>query len=120
MEEGKLLGHIISKRGIKVDPDRVENIQQIGLPINKKEIQSFLGKVDFLRRFITNFAKVVKYVNNMLKKDKKFKWYVEAKQCFTDIKWALSEAPVLVSPNFDKDFMLFSFSSEHTIAGVLL
>ena len=52
MEEGKLLGHIISERGIKIDPDRVVAIQQIGLPINKKEIQSFLGKVNFLRRFI--------------------------------------------------------------------
>jgi hypothetical protein len=56
MEEGKLLGHIISEKGIKIDPDRVVSIQQIGLPRNKKEIQSFLGKVNFLRRFITNFA----------------------------------------------------------------
>ena len=50
MEEGKLLGHIIFERGIKIDLDRVETIQQIGLPRNKKEIQSFLGKVNFLRR----------------------------------------------------------------------
>ena len=90
------------------------------MPINKKEIQSFLGKVNFLRRFITNFAEVVKYVNNMLKKDNNFRWSVEAKQSFTDIKKALSEAPVLVSPNFAKEFMIFSFDSEHTIAGVLL
>ena len=72
MEEGNLLGHIISKRGIKIYPDRVVAIQQIGLPINKKEIQAFLGKVNFLRRFITNFSKVVKYVNSMLKKDNTF------------------------------------------------
>ena len=73
-----------------------------------------------MRRFITNFAEVVKYVNNMLKKDNNFKWSVEAKQSFTDIKRALSKAPMLVSPNFDKEFMIFSFASEHTIAGVLL
>ena len=72
MEEGKLLGHIISKRGIKIDPERVAIIQQIGLPRNKKEIQSFLGKVNFLRRFITNFVEVVKYINSMLKKDNTF------------------------------------------------
>ena len=120
MEEGKLLGHIISKIGIKIDPDRVAAIQQIGLPRNKKEIQSFLGKVNFLRRFITNFAEVVKYINNMLKKDNTFQWSKEAKQFFISIKQALSEAPALVTPNFDKDFMIFSFASEHTIAGVLL
>ena len=58
MEEGKILVHIISERGIKIDLDRVATIQQIGLPKNKKEIQSFLGKVNFLRRFITNFVEV--------------------------------------------------------------
>ena len=72
MEEGKLLGHIISEKGIKIDPDRVATIHQIGLPRNKKEIQSFLGKVNFLRRFITNFVEVVKYINSMLKKDNTF------------------------------------------------
>ena len=90
------------------------------MPINKKEIQSFLDKVNFLRRFITNFADVVKYINNMLKKDNNFKWLVEAKKSFTNIKKALFEAHALVSPNFLKEFIVFSFASKHTIAGVLL
>jgi hypothetical protein len=47
MEEGNLLGHIISKEGIKVDPNRVEGILKIGIPRSKKEVQSFLGKVNF-------------------------------------------------------------------------
>ena len=119
-EEGKILGHIIFERGIKIDRDRVASIQQIGLPKNKKEIQSFLGKVNFLRRFITNFVEVVKYINSMLNKDNTFQWSKEAKQSFINIKKALSEAPVLVSPNFGKDFTIFSFASEHTMAGVLL
>jgi hypothetical protein len=90
------------------------------MPINKKEIQNFIDKVNFLRRFITNFVEVVKYITNMLKKDNNFKWSVEAKKSFADIKKALTEAHVLVSPNFSKEFIIFSFSSEHTIAGVLL
>ena len=56
----------------------------------------------------------------MLKKENTFKWSKEAKQSFISIKQALSEAPILVSPNFGKDFIIFSFASEHTIAGVLL
>ena len=95
-------------------------IQKIGMPRNKKEIQSFLDKVNFLRRFITNYVEVVKYITNMLKKDSNFKWSVEARKSFVDIKKALTKAHVLVSPNFAKEFMIFSFSSEHTIAGVLL
>lgn len=56
MIEGKLLGHIVSNDGIKIDPNRVTTIQQIEQPRNKKEVQSFLGKVNFLRRFILNFV----------------------------------------------------------------
>jgi len=56
MEEGKLFGHIISKEGIKIDPNRVDAILKIDIPRRKKEVQSFLGRVNFLRRFIPNLA----------------------------------------------------------------
>lgn len=69
MSEGKLLGHIISKDGIHIDPARVEAIQQIEQLRNKKEIQSFNGKLNFLCRFIPNLAKHLREITNMLKKD---------------------------------------------------
>jgi hypothetical protein len=47
MEEGKLLGHIVSPEGIKIDLERVKAIQQIDIPRNKKSIQSFIGKINF-------------------------------------------------------------------------
>ena len=56
----------------------------------------------------------------MLKKDSEIKWGYEARQSFIDIKQKLTEAPILVSPDFTIDFLLFSFASEHTIVGVLL
>jgi hypothetical protein len=73
MEEGKLLGHIVSKEGVKIDSERVEAIKQISQPRNKKEVQSFLGKINFLRRFVPNFDEMVKHITNMLKKDHEFK-----------------------------------------------
>ena len=75
----KLIGHIISKDGIKIDPSRVEAIKNIGFPRSKKEVQSFLGKVNFLRRFIPNFVETVNLVTNMLKKDNIIKWTIESK-----------------------------------------
>jgi len=74
MEEGKLLGHIISKDGIRIDPAHVQAIQQIDLPRNKKEIQSFNGKMNFLRCFVPNLAENLKEMTNMLKKDSQVKW----------------------------------------------
>ena len=99
---------------------RVEAIQKIKLPSNKVEVQSFLGKVNFLRIFIVSFAEIVKYVTDMLGKDKEIKWTFEAKQYFEDIKKAISKARVLASPNFSKYFLIFSFASEHTVVRVLL
>ena len=59
-------------------------------------------------------------ITNMLRKDHEIKWTMEAKKSFKDIKQAISEAPVLVSPNFNKDFFIFSYASEHTVVAVLL
>ena len=56
----------------------------------------------------------------MLKKDSVIEWTTEAKAAFDDIKKDISQALVLTNPNFSKDFLIFTFASEHTIAGVLL
>jgi hypothetical protein len=120
VEEGKLLGHIISKEGIKIDPNKVEGILKIDTLRSKKEVQSFLGKVNFLRRFILNLAEIIKHITCMLRKGNEIKWNPEAKKYFEDIKVALTKSPVLASPDFMKYFIMFSFSSEHTIASVLL
>jgi hypothetical protein len=114
------LGHIVSRDGIKIDPKRVESIDTINIPRNGKEIQSFLRKINFLRRFIQNFAKIVKLIIDMLKKYSEVKWKNKSKVSFQCIKKVIGEAPVLESPYYMKEFLIFSFSSEHTIAVVLL
>ena len=114
------MGHIISKDGIKIDPERVKEILKVGEPRSKKEIQSFLGQVNFLRRFVPSFAEILMNITNMLKKGHEIKWSAEARKSFWEIKKAISEAPVLVSLYFTKDFPFFSYASEYTIATVLL
>jgi ribonuclease HI len=74
MQEGKLLGHIVSRDGIRIDPKRVEAIETLAIPRNVKEIQSFLGKIIFLRRFVPNFAEIVKLITDMLRKNSEVKW----------------------------------------------
>ena len=56
----------------------------------------------------------------MLKKDSAIKWTIKAKQSFESIKQALTKAPVLISLDYAKDFIIFSFASEHTIVAVIL
>ena len=73
MTEGKLLGHIVSAEGIKIDLERVKSILKITIPRNKKEIQSFIGKINFLRWFIPNFVEIIKHITEMLRKDREVK-----------------------------------------------
>jgi hypothetical protein len=120
MKEGKLLGHIVSAEGVRIDPSRVEAIQTLSLPRSKKEVQAFLGKINFLRRFVSNFAELVKHITTMLRKGNEVKWTTEPRESFVQIKRALTEAPVLISPDYSKDFLIFSFASCDTVAAVLL
>ena len=120
MMEGKLLGHIVSAKGVRIDPNRVEAIQTLSLPRSKKEVQAFLGKINFLRRFISNFAELVKHITTMLRKGNKVRWTTEPRTSFDQIKRALTETPVLISPDYSKEFLIFSFASFDTVAAVLL
>jgi ribonuclease HI len=120
MQEGKLLGHIVSAEGVRIDPSRVEAIQALSIPRSRKEVQSFLGKINFLRRFVPNFAEEVKLITTMLKKENEVRWTPQSRHSFEQIKKALTEAPVLISPDYSKDFLIFSFASPDTVAVVLL
>jgi hypothetical protein len=102
--KGKLFGHVISKDGVKLDPERVEAIGKVPLPVSKKALQSFLGLTNFVHRFIPNYAKIIKPIYKLLKKDVKFEWNDESKRAFQSIKTAISEALVLISLDYTKDF----------------
>lgn len=115
-----MLGHLFSKEGIRIDPARIEAILNIQPPRNIKELQAFLGNINFLKIFISNLAEIIKDLNNMLKKDSSIKWTIKAKQSFESIKQALTKAPILISPDYTKYFIIFSFASEHTIVAILL
>ena len=72
--DGKISGHIISKKGISIDPERIKAIAQIPLPHNKKGRQSFMGTINFVQRFVPDFAQIVKPLQQMVKQSVQFKW----------------------------------------------
>ena len=102
----------VSKRGISIDPERIKAIEQIPLPHNKKGMQSFIGTINFVWIFVPNFAQIVKPLQQMVKKNAQFKWTDIEKNAFSKIKTAISHAPSLKSPDFDKDFILYTFASD--------
>jgi hypothetical protein len=74
MKQVALLGHIISKGGIYVDPSKVQDVLSWNVPMSVGDIQSFLGLAGYYRRFIKVFLKISKPMTELLEKDKKFEW----------------------------------------------
>jgi hypothetical protein len=120
MKDGKLLGHIVSTEGVKIDPSRVEAIQTLALPRSKKEVQYFLGNINFVRRFVSNFAELVKDITVMLRKGNEIKWTTESHSSFDQIKKSMTKAPMLISPNYSKCFMILSFDSFDIVVAIFL
>lgn len=118
--EGKLLGHIVSKEGIKIDTEKVQAIQSLSLPSNKTEVHSFFRKVNFLRRFVPDFAQKTRHIVDMMKGKDAFHWNHEGRKTFTEIKDAIAHAPMLVCSNYTKSFVMYSYASKHTLSAILM
>ena len=117
--EGKLLGHLVSKKGVSIDPERIKAIEQIPLTHNKKGMQSFMGTINFMWRFVPDFAQIVKPLQQMVKQSVQFKWTDVEKNIFIKIKTTVVHAASLKSLDFDKDFILYTFASDDSLAAVL-
>ena len=119
VQEGVVLGHLVSGKGLEVDKAMIEVIQNLPLPTTLRDLQSFLGHVGFYRRFIRNFAKVSKPLTTLLCKDKDFFIDKEGEHTFEMLKLALIEAPILQSPNWDLPFEIMCDSSDYAVGAVL-
>ena len=117
--EGNFLGFIVSKEGMIINPKCTKSISKIGLPGSRKAMQSFLGKINFVPRFVPNFSQVVKPLQDLVKKDVQFKWFEEQRNSFVEIRRAIVEAPSLRSLDFSKYFILYTFATDFSYAAVL-
>nr|GEW73857.1 reverse transcriptase domain-containing protein [Tanacetum cinerariifolium] len=100
-KEGIVLGHKISKQGIEVDKAKVDVITKLPHPTTVKGIRSFLGNAGFYRRFIKDFSKIARPMTRILEKDTPFIFSKECVEAFQTLKRKLTEAPILIAPNWD-------------------
>lgn len=119
VDEGSLLGHVISKEGWAIDPNRVLAIQNLSLPSNKKALQSILGQINFVRRFIQDVFGIVQPITIMLQKDVPFLWIKEGKRAFKLIKLAITKVPILNNLDFSKPFIMYAYGADSSIATIV-
>ncbi|XP_057443812.1 uncharacterized mitochondrial protein AtMg00860-like [Lotus japonicus] len=83
------LGHLISKSGVAVDPNRVVSVMQWPTPTNVKGVRGFLGLTGYYRKFIRDYGKLARPLTDLTKKDA-FQWGLEAEQAFDTLKEKLN------------------------------
>ena len=120
LSEVTYLGHVISKNGIAVNPERVQAVLNWTPPQTVKQVRSFLGLASYCRRFVENFSKIAKPLTNLLHKDTKFEWTSECQQSFQTLKDKLTTAPVLAPPDTKKDFVIYCDASRQGLGCVLM
>ena len=116
VNQGIVLGYIISKRGIEVDKANVELISKLPSPTNVKTVRQLLGHAVFYRRFIQDFSKIAKLLYKLLGKDAKFEWDEECQEKFKELKAYLTTTPIVRAPDWHLPFevcaMLVTLLSE--------
>jgi hypothetical protein len=119
VNEGVVLGHLISDKGIHVDKAKVQVIEQLPPPVNVKGVRSFLGHAGFYRRFIKDFSKIAKPLTQLLLKDAEFIFTDECLEAFNRLKEALISAPIIQPPDWDLPFEIMCVASDYAVGAVL-
>nr|GEZ09069.1 DNA-directed DNA polymerase [Tanacetum cinerariifolium] len=117
--EGIVLGHKISKSSIEVDRAKVDVIAKLPNPTTVKGVRSFLGHAGFYRRFIRDFLKIARPMIHLLEKETPFVFPKECIDAFNNLKKKLTEALILVVPDWNLPFELMCDASDYAIGAVL-
>ena len=119
VQEGIVLGHRISHKGIEVDKAKIEIIEKLPPPTSVKAIRSFVGHAGFYRRFIKDFSKISRPLTKLLEKDVPFNFDQDCLNAFNALKEKLMNAPIMVVPNWNFPFELMCDASDFAVGAVL-
>lgn len=118
-KEVSYLGHIISDKGVRTDPDKVKAVQEWPIPKTKTEVRAFLGLCAYYRRFVKNFSEIAKPLHRLTEESRQFIWDESCGLAFKQLKELLCSAPILGYPNRSGRFIVDTDASNTGIGGVL-
>jgi hypothetical protein len=119
VQEGIVLGHIVSKRGIEVGRAKVELIENLPPPTSVKQIRSFLGHAGFYRRFIKDFSKISRPLCSLLAKDIPFQFNETCHEAFQKLWSLLSSTPIMKPLDWSLPFEIMCDASDFAVGAVL-
>ncbi|CAL9012108.1 unnamed protein product [Prunus brigantina] len=119
VNQGIVLGHVISSKGIEVDKAKIDLIASMPSPTSVKEVRSFLGHAGFYRHFIKEFSKIARPLCNLLAKDMDFVFDQNCENAFNALKKMLTTAPIIIPPDWSLPFELMCDASDYAVGAVL-
>ena len=117
----KYYGFMLSKKGMKPDPQKIQEIRELPALENRKALQSFLGLTNYMKRFIHNYSTQTHHLRELLQEDKDYTWTETHEQNFNNLKQSLSsESCVSYFDSHRETFIYTDADSPHGISAILL
>ncbi|KAJ9679424.1 hypothetical protein PVL29_021374 [Vitis rotundifolia] len=116
---GKLLGYMVSERGIEVDPDKIRVILDMPAPRTEREVRGFLGRLQYISRFIARLTDICEPIFRLLRKSQPTVWDDQCQRAFERIRDYLLSPPILAPPTPGRPLLLYLSVSDITLGCML-
>jgi hypothetical protein len=116
---GVLLGNIVCKQGLLVDPSKIAIIVDLPPPTSVRKLCTILGHTGYYKKFIKGYTQITTPMEKLLKKHSKFQWIEEFQQSFDTLKQKMVTAPILIFPDWSKEFNVDVDASSIALGAIL-
>jgi len=119
VQKVNFLGVVMGQRRIEMKEDKVVGVLNWPIPKTVRDIRKFLGLANYYRQCVKDFAKIAQPLNNLTRKEKKWKWISEQQDAFEQLKKIFTSQPLLVVPDLERELRVEVDASNFATEGVL-
>lgn len=119
-KEINFFGYIVLKNGIRIDLSKIKVVEQVRILFCVKELWSFFGLMGYYRKFVKDYFKIVKFLYDLIKKEKKWVWIIDCQEVFEKLKSKLIFVLILVYLDRDVGEFIFDIDVSVFVIGVVL
>lgn len=119
-KEINFFGYIVLKNGIRIDLSKIKVVEQVRILNCVKELWSFFGLMGYYRKFVKDYFKIVKFLYDLIKKEKKWVWIIDCQEVFEKLKSKLIFVLILVYLDIDVGEFIFDIDVSVFVIGVVL